>query len=51
MAYERERFQLKNDLISVGINSLTLQNILNSCYKGYEALLIFLKATKLYKRI
>lgn len=40
------------DLISVGIGSLTLQNVLlNSSYKGYKANLIFLKAIMLYNRI
>ncbi len=44
LAYERERIQLENNFISVGIEPLSLQNILNSSYKGYKALVSFLKA-------
>ncbi len=51
LAYESKIIQLENNLISVGIEPLTLQNILNSSYKGYKALVSFLKATKLYKKI
>ncbi len=51
LTYESERIQLENNLISVGIEPLTLQNILNSSYKGYKALVSFLKATQLYKKI
>jgi len=50
-AYEMERLQLKEELKSAGINSMTLQNVLNSSHKGYKALINFLKITKLHNKI
>ncbi len=50
-AYERERIQLKEELKSAGINSMTLQNVLNSSHKGYKALINFLKRTNVYNKI
>ncbi len=39
-AYERERIQLKEELNSAGINSMTLQNMLNSSHKVTKLLSI-----------